>query len=408
MKLNKIITFLFFVSVSFAQNTTTAKLKPVTENGLHKIVLPTSIRSISKEDLSDFRILDSKENEVPYFYKNTTEATRSCDYIAYKIISETIIPKKQTTVIFENPITNIESLILTIANYDGEKTYNLSGSNNQNQWYGLSNNNILSDLNSEKGLYSDKIILLPKNNYKFLKIELDDKKTLPISIRSISNNNYITTLSNLLPIDYANLETTELKSEKKTQIHIVFDNSQFLNQIKFKITEPKLYKRYATIYKIVNTKVKHKFVDQKIELIGFELNADSKNTFNLSNIHEKDFYIAIENDDNQPLQIKDIQFFQIPVYVIADLKVNENYTIRTGNPNAIAPVYDLENFEKSISNKLPEAKIIEIIMPKLTFDVATKKQFWEQSWFLWVCICVAAIAILYFTMSLIKDLKKSE
>lgn len=394
-------------NAGIAQNSTTAKITNINKNGLYKIVLPTQIRSISKEDLSDFRILDSKGNEIQYFYKNTNESIKSCDIIEFNILSETIVPKKQTTVIFENPISNIDSLILTIANYEGEKTYNLSGSNDQKQWYGLSNNNELYDLNSEKGLEISKIISIPKNNYKFLKIELDDKKSLPIKIKKISNNNnYKTAFSDLLPVDSANIKIIEIKSEKKTRIHILFDYEQFLNQIKFDIKEPKLYKRFATIYKIVNTKVKHKFIDQKIELIGFELNADSKNVFNLSNLHEKDFYIEIENQDNQPLEISDIKFFQIPVSIITDLKTTEIYTIKTGNPDAIAPVYDLVNFENSISNNLPIATISEIEMPKLGSKTIQEKPFREQSWFMWVCICTSGIAVFYFSMSLLKDVNK--
>ena len=407
-KIFRIIVFIFFVNASFAQNTTTAKIKIVATSGLHKLVLPVEIRSSSNEDLSNFRILDSKGIEVPYFYKNTHEDFKNSDIINYKIISKIIIHKKQTTIVFENAIRGINALILTIANYDGEKSYNLSGSNDQNQWYGLSNNNILDDLNSEKGLYIDKIISLPKNNYKFLKIELDDKKTLPINIESISTNNQITVPQNLLPVNYSNKQITELKSAKKTQIHIVFENTNFLDQINFDISNPKLYKRYATIYKIVIQKIKHKFVDQKVELTSFELNSNSQNTFNLSLLHEKEFYIEIENDDNQPLEIKEIQFFQFPVSVIADLKLHENYTIKTGNLNVLAPVYDISNFKNSISNNLPIAEISEIQTPKTINEVHIKKAFWEESWFLWVCISVAAIAILYFTSSLIKDMKKSE
>ena len=126
------------------------------------------------------------------------------------------------------------------------------------------------------------------------------------------------------------------------------------------------------------------------------------------NIYEKDFYIEIENQDNQPLKINEIKFFQIPVSVIADLKTGENYTIKTGNPDAIAPVYDLEYFKNSITVELPETKISEIIMPKIGSNVIQEKPFWEQSWFMWICISLGGIAVLYFSMSLLKDLNKTE
>ncbi len=408
MKIYKLIAILLMANAGIAQNLTTAKLDKVAKNGLHRIVLPTTLRSISKEDLSDFRILDAKGNEVPYFYKNENETKITDDYIAYKIISEISIPKKQTTVIFENPEKSISSIVLTIANYDGEKTYNLYGSNDQNQWYGLSNNQVLYDLSSSENLNIDKTISFPLNNYKFLKIELDDKKSLPIKIEKIGNINSKSFTGDLLTVDYTTKNITELKAEKKTKIKILFDDYQYLNQIKFEISEPKLYKRNVRVFKLEERKVKHKFETFESEIINFELNSDSQNGFNLMNIYEKDFYIEIENQDNQPLKIDEIKFFQIPVSVIADLKTGENYTIKTGNPDAIAPVYDLEYFKNSITVELPETKISEIIMPKIGSNVIQEKPFWEQSWFMWICISLGGIAVLYFSMSLLKDLNKTE
>jgi hypothetical protein len=407
-KITRIIAFLFFVNTSFAQNTTNAKIKPVTANGLHKLVLPIEIRSFSEEDLSDFRILDSKGNEVPYFSDKNAEAISNSSYKEYKIVSKSEIPKKQSLFIFENPEKTINQVSLTIANYDGEKTYSLSGSNDQKQWFGISNNNYLSDLNASDATYVSKTISFPLTNYKYIKIDLDDKKSLPIRIIGVGNFYLKTQLTSLLPVAFKQKTINENKPEKKTQIHVVFENTNFLDQIHFDIPNPKLYKRYATIYKIVSEKVKHKFVNRKIELSSFELNSDSPNTFNLASFHEKEFYIEIENDDNQPLEIKNIQFSQIPVHVIADLKSNENYVIKTGNPNLMAPVYDISSFKNSISSNLPVAEILDVQTPKSTIEVTTKKEFWQESWFMWVCICVAAIAILYFTSSLIKDMKKSE
>ncbi len=404
----KTFAFLLLTQFSIAQSNTTAKIDKLTTGGLHKIVLPTAIRSISKNDLSDFRILDNKNNEVPYFYENATTKSLTKNFVEFKIISEQIIPKKQTTIIFENPEKNLSSVTISVANYDGEKQYNLSGSDDQKKWYGLANNQILNDLNESNDLKTSKTISFPKNNYKYIKIELDDKKTLPISVKSIGNDNFKTTFSELLPINLASKKIEEIKSEKLTKIHLFFNSEETLNQIKFTVTEPKFYRRNAIIYKIVNTKVKHKFIDKKIEIFAFELNSETQNTFILSDFHEKEFYIEIENNDNPPLIISDINFYQIPVFVIADLKANENYTITTGNKDAIAPNYDINNFKNSISGQLPIANIIEVVLPKLNANTTTQKSFWSQPWFMWALISVGGLVVLYFTISLLKDLSKTK
>jgi hypothetical protein len=136
------------------------------------------------------------------------------------------------------------------------------------------------------------------------------------------------------------------------------------------------------------------------------LNSNLKNTFNIPQLFGKEFYIEIENQDNQPLSFSKISFFQNQISVIADLKTTENYTIKTGNSKEISPNYDLENFKSKIATNLPEATIYEIKHPILNKIKASEKSIWQKPWFLWICIGLGGISILYFTASLIKDMKK--
>ena len=393
-------------NAGIAQKLTTAKIENISKNGLHAIVLPTEIRSVSNKDLSDFRIFDAQNNEVPYYYNIDNQGKTSQNYVDYKVISRTVVPKKSTTIIFENSEKKINELTFTIANYEGEKSYNLLGGNDQQNWFGLTSDNVLYDLNASEDLNIVKTITFPLTDYKFLKIELNDKNSLPISILKIGNSHSETKFSELLPVKTSKVDIKDLKSEKITKIHISFDDFQYLNQIKFNITEPKLYKRSVRIYKIVNQKVKHKFENIEQEITNFELISVATNSFSLNTIFEKDFYIEIQNQDNPPLKIADIDFYQTPISVIADLKANEKYTIKTGNPTTMAPNYDLESFINLIPSTLPKATITGVEIPKSEVKATKEKPFYEQSWFMWACICIGGVAILYFSANLLKDLNE--
>ncbi|ELY1991418.1 hypothetical protein SL054_000739, partial [Flavobacterium psychrophilum] len=159
-----------------------------------------------------------------------------------------------------------------------------------------------------------------------------------------------------------------------------------------------------SVYKKATRKVKHKFENYEEQIANFELNSDTNNTFNIAQIFEKELFIAIENKDNQPLTISKIELFQTPFYIITDLKNNENYTITTGNKDLDTPQYDLENFKNSITTNLPEAQITETKQIKNSCKTAANKTFWQQSWFMWLCISLAGIAITYFVISLVKDM----
>ncbi|MEZ0129796.1 hypothetical protein AB9T88_08535 [Flavobacterium sp. LBUM151] len=406
MKLNSFFILLFLTNLSFAQFQTTGKIKEVTENGFHQIILSPEIRSYSKQDLSDIRIFNAKENEVPYFIQSNSEALLS-SFEEYEIVSKTVFPKKSTSIVVSIPsVKNNNQLSLFIANADVEKNYSISGSNNLKEWFGISNSQTLYDLNSTTEASVVKTISYPLSTYKYLKIDFDDKKTLPINILKVGNFNTQLQKNILQEVTPKKSVTNELTSQKETQIHVLFNGPQIINQITFEISKPTYYKRNIIIYKKVkyDTRRKSQTVDE--EIVSFELNSNTKNSFPIPEIFEKEFFIKIENHDNQPLSISSIKYNQKPVSIIADLNANEKYIIKTGNKNLNEPEYDLSDFKNNIKGSLPQTNIYEI-QQSATFKKQTEaKSFWQQGWFMWLCIILGGITILYFTASLIKDLKE--
>jgi len=408
MKPNKFILLLFAANLSFAQYQTTGKIKKVSQNGLHEIVLSPSIRSYSKQDLSDIRIFDSKGNEIPYFIQSNKNMY-SNTFEEYEIVSKTVSPKKSTSVIIAVPSNESnKQLSLFIANSDAEKKYSVSGSNDQKEWFGISNAQVLYNLNSSSETSVVKTISLPLNTYHYLKIDFDDQKTLPVNVLKAGNFNTKFQQNTLQEIVPQKTTTTEIPSKKETQIHILFDAPQVINQISFEISKPTYYNRKAILFKQIkrNTKRKSQLFDE--EIASFELNSNTKNKFTIPEILEKELFIKIENQDNPPLSISRIKHSQKPISIIADLNSTENYTIKTGNKSANAPEYDLSDFKNNIASNLPQTSVYDIHQKATVKDQLEPKEFWEQSWFMWVCILLGGATILFFTTSLIKDLKKKE
>ena len=405
MKLNKSLVLIISINSLFAQQNTTAKIEIVKENGLHKIIVPAEIRSFSKENLSDFRIFDNKGIEVPYFVIQDNNPTISSSFSEFKVISKNVIPKKKTSIIIESPTISIDQIVLSITNSDVIKSYSISGSNDQKEWFGLINNSQLYNLESSRETSIFKTIPLPLSSYHYLKIDVDDRKTLPINILKAGIFTHKTRNKDLLEIHPKSSQITQIPSQKKTRIHVVFDNLQIINQVHFEISNPSLFKRTARIFLNKTRKTKHKVETYQETLFNFELNSDIKNTFNIPQLFEKGFFIEIENQDNQPLSFSKIRFFQNQLSIMVDLKTNQDYTVKTGNPKLNTPEYDLGNFKSKIASNLPEAKIYDL---KQTISQKTRpqdKSLWQQSWFLWCCIGLGGIAILYFTTSLVKDMK---
>ena len=408
MKLNKFIILLLSINSLFAQQNTTAKIKSVKENGLHKIILPSEIRSFSQEDLRDFRIYDAKNKEVPYFIILDKNQATASGFLEFKLISKSVIPRKKTIIIVETPKNTIDEIVLSIANSVVTKSFDISGSNDQKEWFGLINNTRVFNLQSAKGLSVFKTLKLPLSSYKYLKIEFDDKKTLPINVLKIgvfANKIINSNVQEILPKSSV---VTQYTSQKKSGIRVIFDNKQIVNQILFNISSPNLYKRQGRIYLNKIREVKHKTETYHKTISTFELNSDLKKPIKIQEFFEKEFFIEIENEDNQPLVFSDIRFFQDQVAIITDLKAGEEYNIKTGNPKAIAPQYDLENFKSKMANNLPETTIYKINRQNSNTISVEKKSIWQQTWFMWLCIALGGISIFYYTVKLVKDMKNKE
>ena len=408
MKLNNFFILLFLTNLSFGQFHVTGKIKDVTKNGFHQIVLSPEIRSYSKQDLSDIRIFNSKGNEVPYFIQNNSEALLHT-FEEYTIVSKSVVAKKSTSIIIAIPSNqNNNQLSLFIANADGEKNYSISGSNDLKEWFGISNSKVLYDLNSTTEASVIKTISYPLSTYQYLKIDFDDRKTLPLNILKVGNFNSQIQKNTWLEIKPKRSSTTEDRSEKETLIHVTFNRPQIINQIVFEISKPTYYSRKAIIYKKVKQQKNRKSVIYDEEIITFELNSNTKNSFTIPEIFEEEFFIKIENKDNQPLAISTIKYNQKPISIITDLSANEKYTIKAGDRNVTEPQYDLSDFKNNIQNNLHQTAIYDI---KPIAEIKTKseeKSFWQKPWFMWTCILLGAVTILYFSVSLINDLKRKE
>jgi hypothetical protein len=393
--------------IASAQQTVTATIDGVATNGLHKILLPPEIRSFSNFDLSDFRIYEGK-NEVPYVIARESDAHFTNALEDFKIIERNVVPGKRTSVIIENPKAKINGITLFIANSEVVKPYNLSGSNDGKQWFGLINNGVLNDLQDANSTTATANIAFPLCSYKLLKFDLDDKKTLPINILKAGLYNAQATSGRAMVEVYPKkVATGNVPNEKKTLIHVTFDYPQYINKIAFNIKSP-IFKRDVRIYYKETRKVRKRIEIYDEDLSRLTVGSDVKNTFDVSWPKIQEFFIEIDNRDNPPLEMAGIQFFQKPIFAIADLKLGKSYVVKTGNANMRAPDYDLSYFAPATADTLPEVAIAQIKHQTISKATLSDTQFWQQPWFMWLCISLGGIAILYFSASLVKDMKQAK
>lgn len=404
MKTKFLIVLVFICSFGFAQSYK-GSIENVKENGFHKIEISSEIRAASQDNLDYFRILDKDKNEVPYVVFTNSNRSSSL-FEKLEIINKFSIKDSISDFVLVNYDSKYNGeLGLEISNSKINKYFSISGSNDQNEWFGLVSNQLVTDLNNEYGTSVEKIISFPSNNYKFLKISFNDKNALPINILKIGyyKGEQKSTIEKNVLTDFKYI-ISENKKDKKTIITFSAANFQKVDEISFTIAT-KLFSRNARLFVNRTRKIKKRTENYQEEISGFVLNTTISNSFQLNGFFEKEFTLEIENQDNQPLEFTKIDLLQNALYVLSDLKSNEKYEVIIDSTFS-KPQYDLASFIKESKIEYPKATISNFNKVEIEKTEVSEKTFWQTNAFMWICILFGIAIIGYFAVGLLKDMKK--
>ncbi len=383
------------------QATHKANLDKVSAKGFYLIHLPNEIRQFAEPSLSDVRILNAKNKQVPYRINefNLQEETSNFESFTYSNSnnSEFIIEKGGLAV--------WNYIILKVKNANITKYYTLSGSNNKKDWFVLTDTNRISlGHNAETSTLQK--ISFPNTDYQYIKLNIDNKQSPPIAISAIGYDRNYLLLHDLDPIKPDSVHILNDAIKKTSTIHIQFKQAQQINQIKWVVSNPSYFNRQAIVYKKTTKIYKKKPVERRETLAAFSLDSKSNLVYDIA-VWEQDFYIEIANNDNPELEIDTILFFQEPKYLVAELAPNESYSIQCGNKKLEAPIYDIAHLHELNNAPLPEVKV-QPVLDLRTTEVKEKKTkpFYEEPWFMWTCMAIGMLSLAFFSISLLKDTKK--
>lgn len=394
---------LVFVSLfGFSQNYN-GEITNVKAEGLHQILISPEVRAVANENLDYFRIFDNKKQQVPYtrVFETYQESPR---YNPFKIESKNTIKDSITSIVIKNETKKkINQFNIQIGNTDLSKTYSISGSNDKEEWFGLVVNQTLSNLVSEKGTALSKTVYFPANEYTYLRIDFKDKNSLPINVLGIGvfENQFIS--EDWIEITNYTYKVFQDEKQKRTKIVFSADNNYIIEAITLDVTT-EFYARKAKILVKKQREIKKRVEEYEEDIAYFDLNSKNDKTIYFNNLQEKEFTIEINNQDNQPLEIKSIQLQQKPLYIFSKLKANENYEVVIDS-TLTKPSYDLANFISGSTNNLPEAKIINFNKIETAKSESIEEIFWQTPLFMWICIILGGGIVAYFAFGLLKDMK---
>lgn len=403
--MKKLFSLIILISAgAFAQRSASAAIPPVSKAGLYRMAIPPQLRAYSKLGLQDFRIYNAKGKEIPYFIGKEKSAVSGAAAIGMKLVSRKS-EKKKSSIILQNPKSSLDNIWLDIANSNIRKTYNISGSDDQQKWFGIINQAVFGTPEAYAKTSVRYAATFPAVNYKYLQVTFNDSLDLPVNVLHAGyHESAANTPQDFLSLIPDKVTTTSLPDEKATLLRVHYNTPFHLDEIELKVTSPAYYHREAQIYTEEKDTFRgkpHVYSDVKSTV---ELISGKTNRFSIGTENNTDIFIRISDRDNPALMIASVTGYQKPLGIVALLEPGEKYTIKTGVAKDF-PDYDLSAFRDTLQASLPEISIVSVQLNQPVGKSTTERPFWQSQWFMWCCIGIGAAMIAYFTAALLKDMR---
>lgn len=380
---------IFYGQVGYTQNFTyKSKINAITKNTFYKVVLSSELSAHSCNHLEDLRIIDNAGKEIPYLLTKESSYSSKSNFIQYSILENKNNYEWQT-IIIENPNKDkIDRFILEMKNADANRILQMSGSNNKQKWYVIRDSFYFNSYNNENTSNIQKEITFPSCDYMYYKIDIRNKNKNPLNILSAgyyTNTIQIPSFQSISGLSY------KIKTfNKKTYITCICTPANRIDQLRFYISSPNMYKRVGKITNNTeNETTKEDYTIKPLHLSSklykrspesfpstdFEFNSEVKTIIETENIlgntKTDSFTIEVNNQDNEPLQIDSMSAYQLTTTLTASLDKDKSYFLYFGDSLLESPTYDLPYFQ----NKIPTDVNTVTIGPVLAKEVKISNEY---------------------------------
>jgi len=371
-----------------------AGLDSVTADGFYKIHLQPALTAQLQPGKADIRLLDASNKQVPYILKSDLSVFAESEFTSLPIVSNKTEADSQLHVVIENTTQQmLHELLLVIKNTNANRMVTISGSNDNQRWYVISENISLDNVFSSSDDTFVQLLSFPNSNYKYISITILGKNKLPVNIVRAGIYKHTVASGRYLPLPAASLLQKD-SGNKYSYVFIRFNDYHFIDRVQLEIKGSRYYRRPVSFF--TGT------IDRPEEQGRFLLSSNSEPAFTL---HAKTDHLLlrIQNDDNPPLEITGVKAFQLNSYLLAWLSKGSQYHLVWGDSTATEPSYDLEAFKDSIG----ETKTLAYGVVRRNGIAVTKEPATSSSrMWIWLSIGAVSVILLVLTFSLTREMNK--
>ncbi len=390
----------FFIFQVYGQSLWKADIQPIEKKGYYNIEIDQRIIAKSAiSDLSDLRIYNSKNKEIPYFLRAVSPIHEVNRFESYSLTQNIEKDSLNIIVVDNTKQENISNFYIFIRRAEVNKYASVRGSNDLLQWYIVKQKTHIYSLGNKQDNNEDTLLLdFPQGNYKYYEVTIQNDQKSPLKILRVGNYERSDVYGQFSEINFGRFVVKD-SINKKTYISFPdLQDTYRINRLEIFVQSDAHYLRHVLLSDTIN---KRKF--------KFDLSSKTDNTFILDCFPlGKQTFIAIENNNNLLLNIASIKVYGLNRYLCAYLEKDEKYYLQVGLRYNSSPNYDIDHFRNDIPVDLPIVKTDNLSQINIAIAAPADRQpsLIEKPLFLWAVIILIGILLTFVCYKAIKEMKK--
>ncbi|MBC7922242.1 MAG: hypothetical protein H7Z75_14265 [Ferruginibacter sp.] len=388
-----------------------ADVEPVAQGGFCRIMLSPSVLGHLNEQLSDIRLYDDQQREVPYLLKREKPVQYNTLFREYEVVSKVMTPKVGTSLVLRNAAKNrINNLSLVIKNANVRKKARLSGSNDAQTWFVIEEEYHLGAIDNDAATTEAKLLNFPLSDYEYYRLDINDSLSAPLNILRAGYYDEYAENGKYSEIPGLTFTRRDSTASRQSYFRLLLKDTVRMDKLTVQVRAPTLYRRTARLCQRVMRRGKRGRRSWEYQPVGsLELRSSGENTGYLNGLRAKELYLIIDNEDNPPLAIGGLKAHQLNTYLVVELRPGKPYHLefadRTADrPGTAAPSYDLRYFQDKIPTRLATVRIGEITATQSARN-SSPTLFTNQK-VIWLALGLVLAGLGYLSYRMLKEVGK--
>ena len=370
----------------------------------HVLKLPQESFALMKCNYAAIRIYGLSETdtvEIPYIIETLS------DKQIYTKVPVTVVNRAKTEkgiyfTLQNEGASNINEIELNFKEENFDWTAKVEGSNDNSEWFTISEKERLVALKREDVDFKATTIKFPLVNYNFIRIHLQDVPEANLTEALIFEKEVIKGEEELFEI--RSQKITQEKNTKRTIVSVHLQDSVPVSRITIPVDSEMDYYRRVHLKTVKDSIIIEDRTRYNYESLGtYEISSYKENEIYVKNVCVDNLIFEIENMDNLPVPVGEIKISGNPIQLKARFPAEKlQYVLAIGNDMAHTPQYDIAGFK----NNIPESpallnvgnfKAIEKVEEKKNTPVLPFPKY-----VLWIILIAVIVILGFFTSKMLK------